>query len=888
MNLLVLIATVVGAAATVVSVGVALWPLIIKRGKRPVIDEGASELPPRPSSARDALPIWVEMEANVAVQLERLPDEVRGRGDDLDWLQRQVRVGGLVVLVGTGGMGKSTVARELVRRMPVAVYGETQPPAWEVSGSAPRRDDPYPSHLGHGGHRHRDGGRGSANLNVGLTSVARQLGATTADLLAIAIPTPAGPERLWNFLKGGPKGWLLIIDDADDPQVLAAPSRPSAERTPTVNDGNGWVRPSRRGLVLVTSRQRDPLFWPPWAILREVKKLSDTEAAAILRDLAPEAGDQAEAEALAQRLGGLPLILHLVGLYLSAAFVEDVDDASFEAYRRVLDSDLIKAYEYLAPDPDDPEAINERAIVTLTWELSLDVLAKRGLPGARPLLRLLSCYGPALPIPLGLLKAELVGPFLNTSADLSTYPGEPGRVDQVLRGLDRLGLIEQTQLFSTHAEDASRSPQDRLGVLGRTGVVVHPVIADTNRLYLLHREPSHLLVRQTAVNLLATVLDSLTADRAADWPAFRVLTPHLQALLASSAGMLDDDHLDTLIRVTGQTAMAYGQMGTSASGIELITSALVHAARHGEHPTPTILILRQKLAMLFGRGDRDDEAEKIYRVVLKAQLRYWAIDDPANLAIRHNLAESVGAQGPSRWNEADAAFRDLLEDERRVLGEDHPITLATRRERATLLCRQERWAEAEEAFKDLLKNERRVLGADTHASLITRFNLAQAVRHQKGRRGEAETAFRDLLEDERRVLGKEHVITMATRQSDEKMFFRKSLLSTPALREDVARTLLHRGLALSKLERHAESAAVFEELADRFGGDPAPVFRELVASALLSLAGHRSSHGDWEPALQAIEQATGLYQELAAANPGMFDTDLTAARQLLARIKDRQ
>jgi len=54
----------------------------------------------------------------------------------------------------------------------------------------------------------------------------------------------------------------------------------------------------------------------------------------------------------------------------------------------------------LAPDPDMPQAVDPRAVVTRNWELSLDALAGHGIPQARPLLRMLSCYATVIPVSL--------------------------------------------------------------------------------------------------------------------------------------------------------------------------------------------------------------------------------------------------------------------------------------------------------------------------------------------------------------------------------------------------------------------------------------------------------------------------------------------------------
>src|SRR5262249_48685685 len=384
---------------------------------------------------------------------------------------------------------------------------------------------------------------------------------------------------------------------------------------------------------------------------------------------------------------------------------------------------------------------------------------------------------------------------------------------------------------------APREPGDGHPVLGgQRALLVHPVVADTNRRYLLGRPgPTAALAGRTAVTLLATTLDALASDRPADWPAFRALAPHLQALAANPAVGLDDRHLGILLRVTGHTALAYGQMGAAESGIELVTAALGRAWRDGDQPTPATMMVRQQLAYLRGARGREAEAEAIYRDVLQAQLRVWPEADPGSLSTRYNLAASLRDQGRDR--EAEAAFRGLLADQQRVLGDGHPQTLATRQQLALMLCREEHWAGAEAAFRGLLADEHRALGADHVQTLSTRHNLAQAVRHLGGQRAaEAEVAFRGLLADEQRVLGRDHFLTVATRQFQDGKFVSISLSGTPGLGEQVARSLFGMGVTLGREGRAEAALAAYEQLVAGFAGDSAPALRELVAMALFNTA----------------------------------------------------
>jgi tetratricopeptide (TPR) repeat protein len=807
------IVEVVGAAAGVIAIPVSVWLGVRREPSAPA---------PDPTD-------WSKRGRPTRVPVEYLPEYVRGRQDLLEQLRQQRRSGGLAVVVGAGGMGKSTLARELVRRIQQDARGRKLPPVWEVPGASVE------------------------DLVDGLVTVAHTLGATQDDMEAIATKMPAGPDRLWQLLEAGPRGWLLIIDNADDPRVLAVPGSGDPPRM-----ADGWARTSERGLVLITSRQRKRTFWPPTASLYPIDGLDVREAGRVLRDHAPEAGDLAQAMALGQRLGGLPLALYLAGRYLGSEYVSG---ASFDGYRRRLDSD-VRAIGLL----DDPEAM-DRALVTVTWELSLDALRDRGLPQARPLLRLLSCYAPVLPIPLALLDPDLLRSFFSSvrSKQARAARVEP-RLDQVLAGLDGLGLID-------------RAPASAGANPAPSAIVVHPVIADTNRFYLERprkHDPPPERVRQTAVDLLAAEIDRLEDSVPRDWPDFRVVTPHLQALV-NHAAELDERDLGVLLRAAGQTAMAYGQMLAADIGIDLIEGALAACAgRPAVTQTEPFLIARQQHAHLLGTGGRHADAEDIYRAVLEAQRRFWPDDDqPANLAVRHCCAHVIGLQG--REEEARDLFDELLAVEKRVLGEDHYITRATRTELAALLYRQGEWPRAEAAFRGILEDEQRLSGEHGCATLATRHNLAHAIRRQSGHLEEGEQEFRSLLAEEENSLGDEHLTTKATKSYRQGGLLYAIVLSTPDLRQAIAQDLYDRAAGLDRDGRPDEAAEAFLRLANRFGQDPSARLRELALNALSYAADVLEKAGRVPDELMARRRLTEL-------NAGIPAEERSAADGIRARF----
>ncbi len=69
----------------------------------------------------------------------------------------------------------------------------------------------------------------------------------------------------------------------------------------------------------------------------------------------------------------------------------------------------------------------------------------------------------------------------------------------------------------------------------------------------------------------------------------------------------------------------------------------------------------------------------------------------------------------------------LLEDQTRILGPDHPLTLTTRNNLATSLGKSSRVDDAIEQLTHLLEDQTRILGPDHPNTLTTRSNLATSL-----------------------------------------------------------------------------------------------------------------------------------------------------------------
>ena len=98
--------------------------------------------------------------------------------------------------------------------------------------------------------------------------------------------------------------------------------------------------------------------------------------------------------------------------------------------------------------------------------------------------------------------------------------------------------------------------------------------------------------------------------------------------------------------------------------------------------------------------------------------------------------------------------------QRRILGDEHPETLASAGNLAASLSDQGKHAEAERVEREVLGVRRRVLGEEHPSTLTSAYNLALMLAIQ-GNHAEAEELLQAALAARRRVFGSAHPDTLA-------------------------------------------------------------------------------------------------------------------------------
>ena len=151
-----------------------------------------------------------------------------------------------------------------------------------------------------------------------------------------------------------------------------------------------------------------------------------------------------------------------------------------------------------------------------------------------------------------------------------------------------------------------------------------------------------------------------------------------------------------------------------------------------------------------------------YKKAMEAQTMYQKLlgkEHPDTLTSMNNLASVLDNQG--KYEEAEEIDRRVLKLYEKVLGKEHPDTLTSMNNLALVLDNQGKYEEAEEIHGQEWKLSEKVLGKEHPGTLTSMNNLALVLDNQ-GKYKEAEEMYRQVLKLQEKVLGKEHPNTLTS------------------------------------------------------------------------------------------------------------------------------
>ena len=152
------------------------------------------------------------------------------------------------------------------------------------------------------------------------------------------------------------------------------------------------------------------------------------------------------------------------------------------------------------------------------------------------------------------------------------------------------------------------------------------------------------------------------------------------------------------------------------------------------------------LALLLTSQKKFDESEPLMQEVLDTKRRVLGRDHPSTLATLFNLAAHYYDRGDSQRSET--LSREALAGCERALGLEHPNTIIAMHHLGLALADQNKYEEAETFIRRALELQIKAVGENHPFTLVFRLDLGQTLFHL-GRAAEAEKLFRSVLEQGR-------------------------------------------------------------------------------------------------------------------------------------------
>ena len=445
----------------------------------------------------------------------------------------------------------------------------------------------------------------------------------------------------------------------------------NAEKPGDVHAWTGQLRASGRHLI--TSRYKRGWVCDPISL-----HVLDQEASLALLTGLVGNGEEGEARALADELGHLPLALEQAGAFIAQR------EVSIAAYRAMLEQYPARAAA-AAPGGFDPART-----VARIWRITLDVLEEQD-PRAVEILRIAAWYAPT-----GIPRA-LFEPLAEDSVDLAQL----------------LGLLADYSMIT----------------LDRAGVGIHrlvQMVACTPSADDPHRDQVRVLAARDRAREL--MLDELPEDprwNVAGWQAWRVLLPHVEAILTACDPGEDTAAIDLILARTGQFLRGQGQLSQAT---DYFVRSVAAATRLFGEDDPITLVSRDNLAGAYQASGDVARAIPLYERTLEDGVRVLGEDHPSTLTSRNNLAYAYEVSGDVV--RAIPLYERTLKDRVRVLGEDHPDTLASRNNLAGAYRVSGDVVRAIPLYEQALVGCLRVLGEDHPTTKIVRANLSAARAQQ--------------------------------------------------------------------------------------------------------------------------------------------------------------
>ncbi|HEX6903125.1 MAG TPA: tetratricopeptide repeat protein [Thermoanaerobaculia bacterium] len=608
-----------------------------------------------------------------APRLHNLPfstlgDLLKGRDEEIARLQASLQSSGNPTAItqaqtihGLGGIGKTRLAVEYAWRS-----GDRYDLALFVVADSPEA------------------------LRLGLASLARP------GLLALpeyeASAEAKALEAVLRWLQDHDR-WLLILDNVDSKEAV----QEVAKILPLLS----------RGHVLITSRVRE---WPPGIKRQPLETLTPDEAQRFLidrtqEDRSPTDDDPAQALALAEELGGLPLALEQAGAYI--AHHQMTLAGYLESWRAERDKVLVW---------HDATIMQYPASVAATWQKTFERLS----PTAAAILRLAAFLAPE---PIAQEMFEKGEEFVREAVKM--FCKETRR------------KAGKESIKDGIAELATYSMINRKGDM----FTVHRMVQQVMRT----RIPAER--RKEWVERSLRVVNRFAPFEASDvrtWPVWDRLRPHAVEVV----------QLADILEIAHPTVRLMSQLAVLLHAKSLYTEAesLVRRALDIDESAVNL----NNLAQVLAATNRLAEAEPLMRRALDIDEQAFGNQHPNVARDLNNLATLL--QDTNRLAEAEPLMRRALDINEQAFGNQHPNVAIDVNNLATLLQDTNRLAEAEPLMRRALDIDEQAFG-NQHPNVARDLNNLALLLKATNRLAEAEPLMKRAVEIWEASLGDDHPTT---------------------------------------------------------------------------------------------------------------------------------
>jgi len=401
-----------------------------------------------------------------------------------------------------------------------------------------------------------------------------------------------------------------------------------------------------------------------------------------------------------------------------------------------------------------------RGRVMATWDLTLTLLADRGMHDAKPVLRTLAhCADTPIPYALVLDPAAFVETGLQSSQT----------VERLQAAVDV--LVDYELLTRSVGADPSEP--------ALYSVSLHPLIAEVIRAApeVRNDRATHLSVIASGLHATVERWDSRAADH---WPIYQAILPHLHSAceLATTLEAPQPHLAATLIKVAAECASFAHASGFDDRFDDVVADAQPLADWLGPDHS-AVLELRYAQAVIKELRGRYAESLADFDAILETQRRVSGWDHQATIRTRHYHAWTLAVIGDLAG--AELEYEQLVRDCRRVHGATHINTLNAQTHLGWVLDRSGKLKAARRLITSTVKQQVQALGAN-HPHVFWARNTLAHIHMCSGDLAAAEAEYREVLKARARTLGNRHRRTLETRYDLAELKERQGLTSVALVR----------------------------------------------------------------------------------------------------------